>query len=226
MRRVLILVTASLALGFSGHAQEPGAVVPATGDTVFESYRVWGRDPMVSRIVKKSEFTEAASSNVPEPGEDPAGTVDPLVSTFKKRLNENFAEAKKMIGQRQYDKVIMYCDEGLKVITEIQAQTGGVMVVPARDLESKRQEFERWKHAAQEGIIQMEALDDFKKRQIKLQGIIWDELDPIAILDGTGLKQGEPYRGVLIDKIEKGRVNVIFKFKQREFTYTLEIQEE
>ncbi|MFH1707316.1 MAG: hypothetical protein ABIF71_05300 [Planctomycetota bacterium] len=225
MRRVLICLTAGLALGAAGHAQQPGPA-PAAGETVFETYRVWGRDPMVSQIVRKQENPDAGVGTLVLPG-DPGDTEgDPLALTFKKRLNANFAEARKMIGQRQFAKVIMYCEEGLKIITEIQAQTGGVVMVPPRELETKRQEFERWKRAALEGIIQMEALEDFQKRQIKLQGIIWDEVDPIAILDGTGLRQGEPYRGVQVEKIENGRVNVIFKYKQREFTFTLEITEE
>jgi hypothetical protein len=227
MRRVLICLTAGLALGAVGHAQQPGPPAPAAGETVFETYRVWGRDPMVSEIVRKQEKPDPTTAGIAIlPGDPGDAAGDPLASIFKKRLNANFAEARKMIGQRQFEKVITYCNEGLKIITEIQAQTGGVVVVPPRDLEAKRQEFERWKLAAEEGIIQVEALDDFKKRQIKLQGIIWDEVDPVAILDGTGLRQGEPYRGVQIEKIENSRVYVVFKYKQREFTFTLEITEE
>jgi hypothetical protein len=195
----------------------------------FERYRIRGDDPMVSKIIKKEEETPGLVDDGLDDPIDPDDTgrgeeTSAEVRMYQRRLREAKKLAQKSIRSREFEKVIFHCEEGLKTVQEISGRKELLIINPTA-LKSYKRDFERWRAAAQEGIIQQEALEDFKRRQIKLEGIIWDEVKPLAILDGNSFEVNDPYKGIRVHKIEKRRVNVIFEFKGREFYYTLEFPE-
>ena len=208
---VFVLIQADMLLG-----QEPEVFV--------EKYRKRGPDPMVSKIieVEKEDEKDPVETIIDTTG--PTSDDEPVESVIYRRQLSNFDKlSRNAIIKREYEKVIHHCEDGLKTIKEIREQK--TITIPQSKISSYEQNFLRWKRAAQEGIVQAEALENFKKRQITLEGIIWDEVEPIAILDGGSFKQNDPYKGVRIEKITAKRVDVIFMYKGRPFRYTLEFPE-
>ena len=194
-------------------------------DVFVEKYRRRGPDPMVSKIIEieKKETKEEDTTDIIDTQDPTTADEPPAVAMYKRALSRHDKLARNAIIKREYEKVIRHCDEGLKELKEIKDQKN--IVIPKSTLTSYEQNFVRWKRAAQEGIIQTEALDNFKKRQITLEGIIWDEIKPMVILDGNSFKQNDPYKGVRIERITSKRVDVIFMYKGRPFRYTLEFPE-
>jgi hypothetical protein len=198
-------------------------------DVLFvEKYRVHGRDPMVSKIVEEEKKVGTGETETEVIEDDPTKKkpeteTEIAIAMYRRNLNRQEKLAQNATRTRDFEKVIYHCDEGLKYIKEMREQE--TLVVPKRFINDYERKFVRWKRAAQEGIIQREALANFKKRQIKLEGIIWDKEAPVVILDGNSFSENDPYKGVRIEKIEAKRVNVIFVYKKRPFRYTLEFPE-
>ena len=183
---------------------------------------------MVAKIVKKAETkTDIIEDPLPGIGETIPGQPETSaeVRMYQRRLREHKQLAQKAIRSREFEKVIFHCEEGIKAVEEIGSRKE-LLIINPNLLKTYKVDFERWKSAAQEGIIQQEALEDFKRRQIRLEGIIWDEVKPLAILDGNSFEINDPYKGIRIHQIEQKRVNIIFEFKGREFYYTLEFPEQ
>jgi hypothetical protein len=205
---------------------QAGKLLGQEGEIFVEKYRKRGPDPMVSKIieVEKKEEKIKGSEEMVIDTTGPANEDEPLeLVIYKRQLSTLDRFARNAIIKREYEKVIHHCEEGIKTIKEIKEQKN--IIIPQSTISSYEQNFIRWKRAAQEGIIQAEALENFKKRQITLEGIIWDEVKPIVILDGNSFKQNDPYKGVRIEKITAKRVDVIFMYKGRPFRYTLEFPE-
>jgi hypothetical protein len=190
-----------------------------------KKYRRRGDDPMVSKII------EVEKENVDGNGGGPTiiDVRNPVDDDNKpgviveRSLNRHETLARNAVMRREYEKVIHHCEEGLKDIKDTREQKN--IIIAKSKLDNYERNFARWKRAAEEGIIQTEALENFKKRQIRLDGILWDEPQPVAILDGASFKENDPYKGVRIERISPQRVDVIFMYKGRPFRYTLEFSE-
>jgi hypothetical protein len=195
------------------------------GGYLVEKYRKQGPDPMVAKIIETVK--EEGVLDIPELKDKtlkPKEGETPAIAIYRRELDRQEKLAQYAIRQRDYEKVIHHCDEGLKYIKEMRETKE--LVVATRFINDYDRKFTRWKKAAQEGIIQREALANFKKRQIKLEGIIWDKVAPVVILDGNSFQVNDPYKGIRIENIEQKRVNVIFVYKGRPFRYTLEFPEQ
>jgi len=60
----------------------------------------------------------------------------------------------------------------------------------------------------------------FKASDLYLEGIIWDPVKPMAIINDEVISSGDKIRGVTIQKIEKDRV--ILKYQDKEFELTMD----
>jgi hypothetical protein len=227
MRNIILITVLCLFIATSLTAQEEPEKKEEK-KVMFMKYRKWGRDPMVSIIVKeKNTLTPGSGTTGGTPltpgidGDDDESGARREMQMLTRRIKDHRAEAMKAIRQRDFQRVLLHCSEGSKAVEEMEGKTK-FRTLTQQQLKDYAREFKRWEFAAREGIIQKEALEDFKKRNITLQGIIWDDSEPVCILDGNAFTEKSPYMGVMIDKIGKRSVNVIFKFKEREFYYTLE----
>jgi len=210
-----------------------GFLAQEAPEIIVEKYRRYGRDPMVAKIVieEKEEATPGEEEpgteetvTQPQPGTEGTGEEPGAVSMYKRNLNRYKTLAQRAMMRREYESVISHCEKGLKEIKDIREQK--TIIISKSLLAGYERNFKRWLRAAREGIIQSEALENFKKRRIVLQGIVWDEKDPVVILDGNSFKEGDPYKGIRIEKIRPQRVDVVFLYKGRAFKYTLEFPEE
>jgi len=205
---------------------QAGYIVGQEGESYVEKYRRRGPDPMVAKIIEmeKKADDQADDENIIDTPNIQQTDDEPKASLmYKIALNRHDKLARIAVMKREYEKVIHNCEEGLKLVKEVREQKN--IMIPESTLGEYTRNFTRWKQAAREGIIAAEALDNFKKRQITLEGIIWDEAQPVVILDGNSFKENDPYKGIRIDKITQNRVDVVFIHKGRPFSYTLEFPE-
>lgn len=203
---------------------QAGFVLGQEMETYVEKYRRRGPDPMVSKIIETEEKKiDDIPEDIIETDIDTTKDEPKVQLIYKIALNRHDKLARISVMKREYEKVIQHCEEGLKTVKEVREQKN--IAIPESTLSDYTRNFTRWKQAAQEGIIAAEALENFKKRQITLEGVIWDEVKPVVILDGNSFRENDPYKGVRIDKITPSRVDVVFIHKGRPFRYTLEFPE-
>lgn len=226
---VVLVITVIITISFSRSIASQDMT---TAPQQFVPYRQVGRDPMVSLIIEKKTLgggliiTPLGREKIPvgRGGDERQGKTR-VVDFYITQLTTLHNESQKALRLREYEKVIHYSENALNLLEKIEKEEE-TPILSKNMIKTHKKKFRRWKDAAEEGIIRTEALEDFRKRGIVLQGIMWDEEQPIAILNGISVKEGDPFNLILIDQIRQRTVNVIFRFKEREFYYTLEFPEE
>ncbi|MFH1708732.1 MAG: hypothetical protein ABIF71_12570 [Planctomycetota bacterium] len=171
-------------------------------------YTVRGRDPMVTMIVIKKEILLGIAPQTPVP--QAASLADFLAAVGD--------------AGRWRDFKVMFdaAEQGLNAVAHLQ-ESLEADAIPAAVGERYHAELIRYASAAREGILQDEAMAAFVRIGLVLEGVMWDEAAPVAVIKGEARCAGDTFLGVRVVDIKRDTATVAFTYVGREFRCTLGI---
>ena len=70
-------------------------------------------------------------------------------------------------------------------------------------------------------VFTRESEQEFNRIKPVISGIIWDEKEASAVISGKLYREGDPYKGIAVTRINKDSVDVVFAYKGKNFYYRL-----
>jgi hypothetical protein len=204
-------------LSCSGAFAGPAPAKPGDGAAVKRGFWEW--DPSERRDPFDYKTVEAKADGPDIPGQTPGITdlikkptsdgpkqpTPPTRSEVTAQQVRNFAdgkidEAKYFLGLQQYARASESVQEalnklkGIRIADPLLTERLDRVLVTAERLKT-RAEIER----------------EFKAISIDIQGIIWEPTNPVALIKGKSVREGDTVEGALVEQIRTSEI--IFNFK-------------
>ncbi len=167
------------------------------------------RDPMVSRIVVVIHDNPDSDDEIKDP---PTVSDIPDYDSFSLLIQEKTAS-------KDYTSALSLCEKALSLIKG-EKEKG---ISEDDRIRMYRESFTRRKGELSEKIRRQEAETCFKDLGLHLNGIIWDERNPVAVLNGNSVSKGYQAGNMTVSDISETSVTVEMKYKGEVFTWVLDL---